>query len=377
MESHGENACAEISTFGPLVAAARTQIPAVLRLREESRREWNPDKKGGPGFESKSFYVPWFDISAITMQQVAVGGDALTQALRVAGGSAALSAGPAQAAIEARPVSAPVPPPVAPRPVPADVDKLRPMILADIELQETVEGLNAIKDKLKSRGINDQRIIDAWVSKANTLTAAAGLAEVQRMNAAAIASGLNAMRKEDLADAVDALPPADRDLLKAALAPAGRPTAAELGDDVPRVLPFPSEAEMNAAEAGKTPCCGGYRTPDEKWSPCEPCPIMEARATLEQVNDQFAADLDAAITGTVEDAPGRVALPDVPEGDYDADELYTMLMTGASQQNPPLTTPEVNGLICRVFGVPTVSSASGADLARLRAGLKSGAVTWR
>jgi hypothetical protein len=52
-------------------------------------------------------------------------------------------------------------------------------------------------------------------------------------------------------------------------------------------------------------------------------------------------------------------------------------MTGASKQVPPLTTKELNGLICVTLNVSAIGKATGHDLARLRAGLKSGAVTWR
>lgn len=93
----------------------------------------------------------------------------------------------------------------------------------------------------------------------------------------------------------------------------------------------------------------------------------------------FGAQQDPGepVDGTVETTPGRVTLPDVPEGDYDADELYTMLMTGAGQQAPPLTTGEVNRLILNTFPIEKLTDATGHDLARLRAGLKSGAVAWR
>jgi hypothetical protein len=512
MESHGENACAEISAFGPFVAAARTQIPAVLRLREENRREWNPNKKGGPGFESKSFYVPWFDISAITMQQVAVGGDALTQALRAAGGSAALGAGPAQAAIEARPVSAPVPPPAAAPDAP-DVDKLRPMILADIELQETREGLDAIKEKLKARGINDRRVIDAWLSKANALTAAAGLAEVRRVNEAAIASGTTGRPyrvlvtgsrtwtdagklEEQLGIAL--MTHRGRMVLVSGACPTGADRLAEEWaerNDVPverypadwdgqgksagfarnqaMVATFPDIVlSFNRGESKGTEHCtaaaeaAGLKvlrftddTPIEREAPrlvtgiekrvtdprldaltggreffADDLPqydeavsrgashrdIVEAGgpahwlATDDQdrayeaaergahredyrvgdtvtfggieftkiremprIEDMLFADPGEAVEGAVEAAPGRVALPDVPTGDYDADELYTMLMTGASQQNPPLTTKELNALILRTFPAAAVELVGGYELARLRAGLKSGAVQWR
>jgi hypothetical protein len=107
--------------------------------------------------------------------------------------------------------------------------------------------------------------------------------------------------------------------------------------------------------------------------------IVEAGGPAHWLATEDAAEAfqAGAVEGAVEAAPGRVALPDVPEGEYDADELYTMLMTGASQQNPPLTTRELNALILRTFPAAAVELVGGYELARLRAGLKSGAVTWR
>lgn len=490
-ESHGEYFATETGgLMAELVARATVPVPSVLRLELERRRE--PDREKG-GFKTKEFYVARFRTTAATPHQALTGGDTLAQALTGAP-VRAIEAPQAGTERAATPIEAPS------QPAAPDVEKLRPMILADIELQDTREGLDAIRTKLKSRGINDQRIIDAWLSKSRALEAAANIAEVRQMNEAAIASGLNAMREEDLADAVDALPPADRERLRTALAPEGRPyrvlvtgsrtwTDAEKLDEqlgialmthrgrmvlvsgacptgadrlaeewaerngVPierhpadwsqgmgagfarnqaMVATFPdivlsfnrgaskgTEHCTAAAEAAglkvlrftdgtpvereaPKPVTGvENRVPDprldallsgrEFFADCLPQydeavqrgashrDIVEAGGPLHWLatDDQNRAREVQPVDGTIEAAPGRVALPDVPAGDYDAEELYTMIMTGASQQNPPLTTSEVNRLITRTWGVDYVSQVGGYELARLRAGLKSGAVSWR
>lgn len=364
LESHGENACQEIAPLAPFIATARIAIPAILRLRAETRREWNPDKKGGPGFETKNFFVPWLDTPQLTVKQIMAGGEELTQAIIAAGGSAMIG-GSVRQAIAAAPVSAvpaPAPEPAGPAVPTGLTDQVRADILAAIESKTTTAELEATRDKLQARGVDDQRVRQSWRSKYDAIVAAEALAQAR-------------------------------------------------GDDMPRVLPFPSAQEMEAA--GST-CCGGYRTPEEMWSPCTPCPIMQAREAAEAGEDQWqyeqarASDPDqvelyeqvaqqgrpptpeeaawtppgvdgdmfvAPVEGTVEGAADP--LPMVPDGDHDHAELYSVLMNGASRQTPPLTTAELNGLICRTFGVAHPSGATGQQLARLRAGLKAGTVLWR
>lgn len=315
-ESHGEYFATETGgLMAELVARATVAVPSVLRLELERRRE--PDREKG-GFKTKEFYVARFRTTAATPQQALTGGDTLAQALT----------GAPVREIEARPVSAPVTATPAPPSVVIDVEGVRPLVLADIELQESVEGLEAIRDKLKVKGINDQRIIDAWVSKTNAVMAAAGLAEVRRMNAAAVASGL-------------------REEAEAAPDPGG-----------PCLDPY--------CVGTPTPC--GF-TPQQHMERHGVEAIIEA--------DRVAGLIPGEpVDGTVEAAPGRVTLPDVPDGDYDPDELYTLIMTGAGQQAPPLTTAEVNDLIVRMTGMQP-NRVTGHALAQLRAGLKAGVVSWR
>jgi hypothetical protein len=445
LESHGENAAMELSIFREFIAAAPMPVPAMLRLREETRRQWNPNPdKGEPRFETKNFFVPWFDISRITAEQIAIGGDALTQALSAAGAPAAIG-GASQYAIEARPVSAPVVP-VVPTPVterPEVTDELRAKILADIEAQTTVEDLDALRDKLIARGINDIQIREAWSSKlaavraaddltppprpyrvlvtgsrtwtdAKKLNEALNLANITHRGRVVLVHGACPQGADALADTwaevngvpverysadwggpdgkgagfarnqamVDTRPDVVlafiRNGSKGATHCAGAAENAGLKvlrftDDTPvEVAPperQPVGMPLREYRVGDTVTVGGIEFTKIGDNPFPSG--SDATAILDRVNDQFVADLDAAISGPA------ITLPDVPDDDYDADELYAMLMNGASRQTPPLTTSELNALITRACGAEHLGQVDGRSLARLRAGLKAGTVSWR
>lgn len=491
LESHGENAARELSTFREFIAAAPMPVPAMLRLRHETRRQWSFEKKK---FDTLDFYVPWFDISAINAEQIAIGGDALTQALAAAGAPAI--GGSAQLAIEARPVSAPAAPaqePMVP-PAPLDIERLRPRILADIEAQITAEGLDAIRTKLKGRGINDDRVIEAWKSKLAAVQAAETLrtaverpyrvlvtgsrtwTDVDTLNeqlnlAWTVHRGRMVLMHGDCPQGADALAdtwaevngvpverhPADWNLhgKKAGIirnedmvatrpdivlsfnrgnspgtahctrvAEAAGLKVLKFVDDTPVVPEVPESLpprgiirtqtdrrpcfdpycaggpapcgftpgqhlEAHGADgiieadraAGRIPGTPEYRVGDTvtvggiEFTKVREMPGIEDMLFQAQQEEALNPDPGEAVDGTVE-TPGPV-LPDVPAGDYDADEMYTLLMTGAGQQAPPLTTAEVNALILRTFPANDVGLVGGYELARLRAGLKAGTVAWR
>lgn len=470
LESHGENFAFEVSTFRDFVATAPMPVPAMLRLRKETRRQWNFDKKK---FDTLEFYVPWLDISAVNARTIAIGGDALTQALSAAGAPAAIG-GTAQMAIEARPVSAPA---ASPAPVAPDIETIRPRILADIEACTTVEALEEIKQKLISRGINDQRVKEAWASKraavvaadelpterpyrvlvtgsrtwqdTETLNTQLDIANMAHRGRMVLVHGACPQGADALADTwaeVNGVPveryPADwngphakaagfaRNMKMVATRPdivlsfnrgGSKGTehctaAAEAAglkvlrftDDTPVGPIIDTDREVRL-HGGKQPCLDPYCangpaacgfTPNQHMEFHGAAAIIEADRAAGRIPDYKVGDTvtvggieftkvrempsienmlfhdpDKPVEGVVE-TTGPV-LPDVPDDDYDADELYSSLMTGASKQTPPLTTAEVNALICRTFEVESPSFVSGHGLARLRAGLKSGAVAWR
>lgn len=429
LESHGENAARGLSVFREFIAAAPMPVPAMLRLDHQSRRQWNFEKKK---FDSLDFYVPWFDISKINAETIAIGGDALTQALAAAGAPAI--GGGTQMAIEARPVSAPVPAPAAPAPF--DIEVKRPMILADIEACTTVEALETLKLRLIDRGITDLQVRQAWASK---LAGVQARDAVEGPKTTLVDASLGGRPYRVLVTGsrtwtdVEEL---EKQLSFAQMTHRGRmvlvhgacPTGADALAD--------AWAEANGVPVERYPA--NWNGPDGKAAGFKRNQAMvdsrpdivlsfnrgESRGTehctqraeiaglkvLRFTDDTPVVDRDAVAqtlagvltseaqaVGLIERAeavlpPEKAAelrdivegavettgpvLPDVPEGDYDADELYTMIATGAGQQNPPLTTPEVNALIVRATGMqPNV--VTGHALAQLRAGLKAGTVAWR
>jgi len=357
LESHGENACQEIAPLGPFIATARIAIPAVLRLRAETRREWNPEKGK---FETKNFYVPWLDTPQLTVKQIMAGGEELTQAIIASGGSAMIG-GTVRQAIGAAPAAASVPA-VEPEAVPAVVeldDEERQRILVAIEGAPGLPRLDGIRSGLKKRGIGDQTVIDAWMSKRNAIRAAEEMAataqeaeqEAADPRDAALAGG-RGFFADELAQYDEAVA---RGADHAAIVEAGGPAHWLATDDQAR-----SYAEFEAA-VGDTVTVGGIEFTKIGDNPFSPGVL----------GDMF----EAPVEGVVEGEPDP--LPQVPDGDYDADELYTLLLTGGGLQAPPLTTGEVGALVIRTFGVEHLGQATGLQLARLRAGLKAGAVSWR
>lgn len=478
LESHGENAAMELSTFKDFIANAPMPVPAMLRLRKETRRQWNAEKGK---FDTLDFYVPWLDVSVVNAATIAIGGDALTQALSAAGAPAAIG-GTTQAAIEARPVSAPVPP----APAAAGIsDELRAKILVDIESRTTVEDLEAVKARLIERGVSDRRVKDAWASKLAGVQArdearakVAGLesvpedvtGEAPRPYRVLVTGSRTWTDVEQLREQLDIalMTHRGRVVLVSGACPTGADVLAEawaLERDVPverhpadwegqgksagfirngimvesrpdivlsfnrgaskgtehctaaaetaglKVLRFTDDTPIEGRVADRRPCFDPYCannpatacgfTPQQHMETYGVDTIIEAdRAAgripdyqvgdtvnvggseftkireMPSIEDMLFTNPAEPVDGIVEAAPGRVTLPDVPEGDYDADELYMMLMNGAGQQAPPLTTPEVNALIVRATGMQS-NRATGHALAQLRAGLKSGAVSWR
>jgi hypothetical protein len=154
LESHGRYAVERLSVLAPLVRRVPLPIPAFLVLKIEQRRTWNVDKQK---FDSLTFYVPELHISAVSAEQIAIGGDALTQALTAAGAPTALTAG-AVAIEAARPAVSQ-----------AELDR----ILVAIEKANTPEALRTIQTALMERGIDDDEVIAAWQSKATAVTVAA------------------------------------------------------------------------------------------------------------------------------------------------------------------------------------------------------------
>lgn len=169
LEPHGENAVAELAPFAPIFAGMPLpRVPAKLRLREETRRPWVAEKNK---FETITFYVPYLSLSVATPAQLAVGGDVLSRAL-AASTAPELEAQEERQAIEATPE-----PPAAVEAAPAATQAVtldheaRIVILGKIEQSTTVARLTEIANKLRERGVKDERVKGALKSKAAEIKA--------------------------------------------------------------------------------------------------------------------------------------------------------------------------------------------------------------
>lgn len=309
LESHGENACMELAMFGPFVASAPMPVPALLRLRRETRRQWNAEKDK---FDTLEFYVPWFDISVVSARQVAIGGDALTQALAAAGAPAAIGGSPQHALAAVAEPSAE--PPVEQPPLAPDQgisDELRAKILRDIEAQDSPGALLGIQAKLKGRGITDQAVKDAWRSKFNALEAHAQAGQA----------------------------PSEPEYAVGDTVVVGGIEFTKISDN-----PFPSGSE--AAQLAEQ---------------------IEAEVQAEMARAEAAEIVEGTVEG---DGSGLPMLPDGSYGDFNTE--LPKLMALAGQRTPPLNTDQLREVIIATFELPKASDASGYQLAQLAEAMRQG-----
>jgi hypothetical protein len=332
-ETHSENAAVEMAApaVAGVVRIAPVPVPSTLRLRREQRRERNHEKGT---FETKDFYVPWFDLSRIGAQALAGGEEALRVALTGAGAPELLA--DQRQAIGAAPVSA-VPasaPPAEPElePEPEGIsDGLRAKILADIEAQTTAGALLGIKAKLQARGIDDKDVKDAWRSKLNAIEAAAK----------AVPDGEEPSTEEPEYAVGD--------------------TVTVGGVEFTKISDGATIEEVFGREPLATPDPG--LAPDDPWAE-----KIEAGVQAEMAHAERAE----AIEGTVEgDGTG---LPMIPDGPYEFNAELPKLMVLAGQRTPPLTTDGLRDVIKATFELPKASDASGYQLAQLAEAMRQGLV---
>jgi len=322
LETHSENAAVEMASpsVGGLVRAAEVPVPATLRLRREMRRERNHEKQT---FETKEFFVPWFDLSRIGAQALAAGGAAATEALTAAGAPALLSS--QRPAIEAGPVSAvPVSAPRAPRPpAPADPGPDEPRLapgepdpcggvrldraaygglMQAIEAAQTLQRLDELRGKMAARNVHYKTIKEAWASKRAAITAAEAL-----------------NRALDTADDLNAEEPY-LDLDPGTM-------AAQL------LHQADADPHQDAVEAA-------------------------AEATL------GAETVDGEVEGD--------GLPMLPAGEYPVEVELPRLMAAAGKLDPPWTTDQVRAAVVGAFQLGHVGEASGEQFARIRLALEQG-----
>lgn len=333
-ESHGENFAIENGgVLAAFVAGADVAVPAWFCLEPEVRQHRRDDGT----FERREFYVARFRITAITPEQIALGGDVVSRILMEAGAPAALSGGPRQA-IGAAPVPDPAPDLPGPQAPPQDAqgvpvrdegapvdDAERARILAAIEGAPTLARLDGIREGLARRNIKGMSIQDAWVSKRKAIVAQEGL----RAEAEALA-----------ADPVD----------RAAI----DEVRADLG-----MGPLTGPVEREYA-VGDTVTVGGIEFTKISDNPFPP-------------GSDAAALFGLPVEGDVEEGTGPGSgLPLLPDGDYDFAEQSSRIMTLAGQRTPPMTTDQVIAMIKAAFGLKLPSEATGLQLARMAEAMKRG-----
>ena len=79
LETHGIYAASELSQLAELIAGVRVPLPGRLLLQARMRKHWDREKGK---VVTKDYRVPVIMLDELTMRQVGVGGDALTQALQ-------------------------------------------------------------------------------------------------------------------------------------------------------------------------------------------------------------------------------------------------------------------------------------------------------
>jgi hypothetical protein len=156
LESHGIYAAMELSQLAHLLGATSLPIPGRLVLQARARKFFN---QAEGKVESRDWFTPVVLIDSVTARQVAIGGDALTQALSV-GQEHALTAPPAAPAIEAAPAS---PPPAARQQSPSR-EELIERGLARIGAMVSAEESADVKGRIEKMG-NPPELVSAWQAK--------------------------------------------------------------------------------------------------------------------------------------------------------------------------------------------------------------------
>jgi hypothetical protein len=370
LETHGTYAVARWAMIAPLIARIPMPLPAYLGLKEESRRLWNAEKRK---FDTRTWYVPEPYISAVTAEQIAIGGDALTQALTAAGAPAALGAAPVRA-IEA--------------PAAQGLDKATlDRILVAIEAADTGEALATLADGFRTHGVRDQQVIDAWTSKKAAVEAAAQIERDKAGIVEAMQRELGDAPPDILAAAVHTLDPEHQASLKRLVSetvkPAGPPYAVgdqvEVGGTTFTKIAESPFAEHNAPKGkASQPCtdpfCGGenggcgwtvkehteFHGPDlVKKMPLGLTPVVPANA------DHVYVPETVELPDTEPAAP---APPAAPPLNLVAERAALMAAAGAEGWN----TPEVMRRLAEHAGIESGMKATAAQIRAFRETVEAG-----
>lgn len=297
LDSHGRYACGQLAQLAPLFASVPMPVPAKLTLTKISQRVWDPAERKVNALDR---WVPAIIIDAVTSQQLAVGGDALTQALSAAGGVTALSTGGRERlAIGGAP---PAPAPAVPKPAELP-DEERNRILKAIETKTTVAELDAMKEALFKRDIRDKAVQDAWYSKYKSIAAA--------LKVGGSAPGGRAEPSPDVVTATDMLV---------------NPEGYQVGDTV---------------------TVGGVHFTKVAESP------FDEQVTLDTSGLPHGGVVDGTVVEPVPLSPGTEVV-----ADYDTSDQYMQVVA----MLPGKTTAEVNALVRQFCNVERTQDATGAQL---------------
>ncbi|HLL68968.1 MAG TPA: hypothetical protein VK453_25135 [Micromonosporaceae bacterium] len=162
LEAHGWNAASELPTLAASIAAATQPIPALLKLEARGDKKLTFGKDGEK-VESRNYVVPVLDFFGLFTPAQAFGG-AIDAAVRTAIGApqeqrVALPAAPSPSASEVKP-SAPT------------VDWA-----ARVAAATTTNAVNELMGLMRSAGVRDPQLVDAWKAKAAQVAEASATAK--------------------------------------------------------------------------------------------------------------------------------------------------------------------------------------------------------
>lgn len=156
VETHGIYAAGELSTLSNLLEGVQIPLPGRLLLENRTSKQWDREEKK---VVVKDFNVPVVLVDAVTARQIQIGGDALTQALRVSQGAAEIEAPQQRPALAAAPQTAP-----------ASEQDIAGMLAAIAEA-DTPEQMMALASAVKQLG-QPEELTTAWKARRVEIQAA-------------------------------------------------------------------------------------------------------------------------------------------------------------------------------------------------------------
>lgn len=158
LESHGWNAAQELPTLVNAMRNASAPIPGRLEIQARDDKTFDPTKAQAEQVASRNYGVPVLHIDFVTPAQAY--SNQLESAARKALGGSGTSDRPA---LESKPAPAPA----AVNTVPA---KSSADWIAEIKATTSAANLDALKGRMRTAGVGDKGVVDAWIVRAGELT---------------------------------------------------------------------------------------------------------------------------------------------------------------------------------------------------------------